>query len=63
MIDEKKKVRKEVKRVAMRREVVFRLLKDKCDLKLKKKAIQDQYKQDVESFNRKHKDFMNKMEK
>ena len=42
LIDEKKKLRKEVKRVAMEREVVFRLLKDKCDnLKLKKKAIQD----------------------
>jgi hypothetical protein len=43
LIDEKKKkLRKEVKRVAMEREVVFKLLKDKCDnLKLKKKAIQD----------------------
>ena len=52
----------EVECVVGKRERVFRLLKDKRDsLKLEKKAIQDQHKQDVESFNREREYFMNKM--
>ena len=57
-----KELIQEVEFVAGKREDVFRLLKDESDnLKLEKKVIQDQHKQDVESFSPECEYFMNKM--
>lgn len=64
-MNKREQLRKEVQRVAEKRQVVFGLLKNEhISLKLEKKVVQDQYKQDIESLNHNHKCeyFMNKIE-
>lgn len=62
-MNKREQLRKEVERVAEKRQVVFGLLKNEhISLKLEKKAVQDQHKQDIESLNHKREYFMNKIE-
>lgn len=61
--NEKEELRKEIEQVVKDRKVVFRLLKNERDsLKLEKKAIWDQHKQDIWSLNHKREDFMSNIE-
>ncbi|XP_043714451.1 protein CROWDED NUCLEI 4-like [Telopea speciosissima] len=64
MIDEKREeLRKEAERIAEERKAVSKLLKEERDsLKLEKGALQDQFKNDVESISREQQAFISKME-
>lgn len=62
-MNKKEQLRKEVECIAEKRQVVFGLLKNEhVSLKLEKKTVQDQHKQDIESLNHKREYFMNKIE-